>query len=111
MCVICVTCLFYCCTTATGIKPNCSSTYIYIQLSVHRMCRHTKTIDVPMNAQYQATEVLSVKATYSHSNWNHGIRSEWNSGKVTSSRNILIPCGICHNIVRYSFVVSSAPTR
>jgi hypothetical protein len=29
LCVMCVTCLLYCCTTATGLKPNCSLTNIY----------------------------------------------------------------------------------
>jgi hypothetical protein len=32
LCVMCITCLLYCCNTATGLKPNCSltNTYIYI---------------------------------------------------------------------------------
>jgi hypothetical protein len=29
LCVMCVTCLLYCCTTATGLKPSCSLTNIY----------------------------------------------------------------------------------
>jgi hypothetical protein len=30
LCVMCVNCLLYCCTTATRLKPNCSLTNIYI---------------------------------------------------------------------------------
>jgi hypothetical protein len=33
LCLICVNCLLYCCTTATGLKPNCSLTNICIQFS------------------------------------------------------------------------------
>jgi hypothetical protein len=29
LCVICVTSLLYCCTTATGLKPNCSLTHTH----------------------------------------------------------------------------------
>jgi hypothetical protein len=31
-CVMCVTCLLYCCTNTTGLSPNCSLTYIYIYI-------------------------------------------------------------------------------
>jgi hypothetical protein len=33
LCVMCVTCLLYCYTTATGLKPNCSLTNIYIYIN------------------------------------------------------------------------------
>jgi hypothetical protein len=29
LCVMCVTCLLYCCTTTTGLKLNCSLTHPY----------------------------------------------------------------------------------
>jgi ABC-type Fe3+ transport system permease subunit len=31
VCVMCVACLLYCCTTATGLKPNCSLANIYLK--------------------------------------------------------------------------------
>jgi hypothetical protein len=44
---MCVTCLLYCCTTVTGLKPNCSLTNIYIYLfavcnskSFGPLCKH-----------------------------------------------------------------------
>jgi hypothetical protein len=36
LCVMSVICLLYCCTTAIGLKPNCSLTYIYIYIYIRR---------------------------------------------------------------------------
>jgi hypothetical protein len=49
LCVMCVTCLFYCCTTANGLKLNCSLTNIYIYLKVTRMGELGTTLAITSN--------------------------------------------------------------
>jgi hypothetical protein len=54
---ICVTCLLYCCTTATGLKPNCSLTNIYIYIS--------KLLSLVYFSTLKMEECLSFKTYFS----------------------------------------------